>query len=77
MVSPHRKIFALKRIRLSGHDKESAQGFVDEIHLLRQLQGKENIIQLIDAEVSTSRQPASHSLSMRACSGGCSDVVCP
>lgn len=54
VVSPHRKIFALKRIRLNGHDKESAQGFVDEIHLLRQLQGKENIIQLIDAELISS-----------------------
>ena len=50
-MSPVRKIYALKRIRLSGHDGEAAQGFADEIQLLRRLQGKENIIQLIDAEV--------------------------
>lgn len=51
VMSPYRKIYALKRIRLTGHDCEAAQGFADEIQLLRQLQGKENIIQLIDAEV--------------------------
>lgn len=51
MVSPLRKVFALKRIRLNGLDGDTAQGFADEIQLLRRLQGKENIIQLIDAEV--------------------------
>ena len=44
-------MYALKRIRLTGLDTESAQGFVDEIHLLRRLKGKPSIIQLVDAEV--------------------------
>lgn len=51
VISPQRKVFALKRIRLTGLDTESAQGFVDEIHLLRRLKGKPSIIQLVDAEV--------------------------
>jgi serine/threonine-protein kinase TTK/MPS1 len=51
VISPQRKVYALKRIRLAGLDTESAQGFVDEIHLLRRLKGKPSIIQLVDAEV--------------------------
>lgn len=51
-MSPSRKVYALKRIRLTGLDTESAQGFADEIQLLRRLKGKPNIIQLIDAEAS-------------------------
>ena len=51
VISPQRKVYALKRIRLTGLDTESAQGFVDEIHLLRRLKGKPSIIQLVDAEV--------------------------
>ncbi len=50
-MAGNRKIFALKRIRLQGRDEEAASGFIDEIELLRKLEGKLNIIQLIDAEV--------------------------
>lgn len=53
-MAPNRKIFALKRIKLQGKDSEASRGFVDEITLLQRLRGKPNIIQLIDAEVSTS-----------------------
>lgn len=51
VMAPNRKIFALKRIKLQGKDSEASRGFVDEITLLQRLRGKQNIIQLIDAEV--------------------------
>jgi serine/threonine protein kinase len=51
VMAPNRKIFALKRIRLTGRDREAAAGFIDEITLLQRLRGHSNIIQLIDAEV--------------------------
>ena len=50
-MAPNRKIFALKRIKLQGKDTEASKGFVDEITLLQRLRGKQNIIQLVDAEV--------------------------
>ena len=50
-MAPTRKIYALKRIRLTGRDSEAAAGFIDEITLLQRLRNKPNIIQLIDAEV--------------------------
>lgn len=51
VVSPKRKILALKRIRLDGKENETIAGFIDEIKLLKTLRGRDNIIQLIDAEV--------------------------
>lgn len=51
VMAPNRKIFALKRIRLTGRDAEAAAGFIDEIRLLQSLRNQPNIIQLIDAEV--------------------------
>ena len=57
-MAPNRKIFALKRIKLQGKDSEASKGFVDEITLLQRLRGKQNIIQLVDAEVRT-QQPLS------------------
>ena len=54
VIAQDRQIYALKRIKLSGRDPESARGFVEEITLLKRLQGKRNIIQLVDAEVSAS-----------------------
>ena len=51
VMAPNKKIFALKRIRLTGCDVEAANGFIDEIMLLTKLRGKSNIIQLIDSEV--------------------------
>ena len=50
-MAPNRKIFALKRIRLQGRDREAASGFIDEITLLQRLRGQRNIIQLLDSEV--------------------------
>ena len=57
VMAPNRKIYALKRIRLTGRDHEAAAGFIDEITLLQRLRGKSNIIQLIDAEVSNCSNP--------------------
>jgi serine/threonine-protein kinase TTK/MPS1 len=54
VMAPNRKIHALKRIKLQGRDREAATGFIDEIALLQRLRGHSNIIQLIDAEVTTS-----------------------
>ncbi|BDA45731.1 probable dual specificity protein kinase Ttk at C-terminar half [Coccomyxa sp. Obi] len=51
VMAPNRKIYALKRIRLTGRDHEAATGFINEIKLLQSLRGYSNIIQLIDAEV--------------------------
>ena len=51
-MAPSRKIYALKRIRLAGRDREAAAGFIDEIALLNRLRGNANIIQLFDAEVA-------------------------
>lgn len=51
VVSPKRKILALKRIRLDGKEHETVAGFIDEIELLKTLRGRDNIIQLVDAEV--------------------------
>jgi hypothetical protein len=34
-----------------GRDVEAAAGFIDEINLLNRLKGKQNIIQLVDAQV--------------------------
>ncbi|KXZ54690.1 hypothetical protein GPECTOR_4g758 [Gonium pectorale] len=47
----NRVIYALKRVRFQNKDQEAVKGFIDEITLLRQLRGKPNIIQLIDAQV--------------------------
>ena len=51
VVSQKRKIMALKRIRLQGKQKETVDGFIDEIKLLKRLRGKDNIVQIVDAEV--------------------------
>ena len=51
VLCPKRKTYALKRIRLQGREKETIAGFMDEIRLLQGLRGRDNIIQLVDAEV--------------------------
>ena len=63
-MAPNRKIYALKRIRLTGRDREAAAGFIDEITLLQRLRGHSNIIQLIDAEVGPLTNPASSHVSL-------------
>lgn len=57
VISQQREIYALKRIRLSRTDRDTAKGFIDEIMLLQRLQGKSNIITLIDSEVRGRAKP--------------------
>ncbi|CAN4081353.1 unnamed protein product [Withania somnifera] len=45
-------IYALKKIKLKGRDYATAYGFSQEIEYLKRLKGKNNIIQLIDYEVT-------------------------
>jgi len=54
VLCPKRKTYALKRIKLAGREKETVAGFMDEIRLLQGLRGRDNIIQLVDAEVCKS-----------------------
>ena len=51
VMGPGNKIYALKRIRLTGCERDTVSGFEDEIRLLTRLKGRGNIVQLIDFEV--------------------------
>ncbi|OIT28864.1 PREDICTED: serine/threonine-protein kinase mph1 isoform X1 [Nicotiana attenuata] len=48
-------IYALKKIKLKGRDYATSYGFCQEIEYLKRLKGKNNIIQLIDYEVTDKR----------------------
>lgn len=50
VVGRDRKIFALKRVLLIGHDESTALGFKNEVELLKELQNEKYIVQLIDYE---------------------------
>ncbi|KAH7654745.1 Mitogen-activated protein kinase kinase protein [Dioscorea alata] len=52
VISADRTIYALKKIKLKGRDYPTAYGFCQEIEYLNKLKGKNNIIQLIDFEVT-------------------------
>ncbi|XP_019180032.1 PREDICTED: MAP kinase kinase MKK1/SSP32 isoform X2 [Ipomoea nil] len=52
VISSDCTIYALKRIKLKGRDYATAYGFCQEIEYLKTLKGKNNIIQLIDYEVT-------------------------
>ncbi|KAA8538547.1 hypothetical protein F0562_028155 [Nyssa sinensis] len=52
VISSDCTIYALKKIKLKGHDYATAYGFCQEIVYLNKLKGKNNIIQLIDYEVT-------------------------
>ncbi|KAL6525151.1 hypothetical protein OROMI_030744 [Orobanche minor] len=52
VISSDCKIYALKKIKLKGRDYATAYGFSQEIEYLNRLKGKNNIIQLIDYEVT-------------------------
>ncbi|CAM6098492.1 unnamed protein product [Calypogeia fissa] len=47
-------IYALKKINLKGREHRAALGFYQEIEYLERLQGKRNVVQLIDYEVTNS-----------------------
>ncbi|KAG6435971.1 hypothetical protein SASPL_100852 [Salvia splendens] len=52
VISSDCTIYALKKIKLKGRDYATAFGFCQEIEYLTKLRGKNNIIQLIDYEVT-------------------------
>ncbi|KAK4747461.1 hypothetical protein SAY87_014047 [Trapa incisa] len=52
VISSDCTIYALKKIKLKGRDYATAYGFCQEIGYLNRLKGKDNIIQLIDYEVT-------------------------
>ncbi|XP_062146350.1 serine/threonine-protein kinase MPS1 isoform X2 [Alnus glutinosa] len=52
VISSDCAIYALKKIKLKGRDYATAYGFCQEIEYLKKLKGKNNIIQLIDFEVT-------------------------
>ncbi|TKY74310.1 Serine/threonine-protein kinase mph1 [Spatholobus suberectus] len=52
VISSDCRIYALKKIKLKGRDYATAYGFCQEIEYLNRLKGKDNIIQLIDFEVT-------------------------
>ncbi|KAL3839976.1 hypothetical protein ACJIZ3_024567 [Penstemon smallii] len=52
VISSDCTIYALKKIKLKGRDYATAYGFCQEIEYLNKLRGKNNIIQLIDYEVT-------------------------
>ncbi|XP_021855720.1 serine/threonine-protein kinase MPS1 isoform X2 [Spinacia oleracea] len=52
VISSDCTIYALKKIRLKGRDYATAYGFCQEILYLKKLKGNDNIIQLVDFEVT-------------------------
>ncbi|KAI4307313.1 hypothetical protein L6164_030516 [Bauhinia variegata] len=52
VISSDCTVYALKKIKLKGRDYSTAYGFCQEIEYLNKLKGKNNIIQLIDYEVT-------------------------
>ncbi|CAL1362229.1 unnamed protein product [Linum trigynum] len=52
VISADCAIYALKKIKLRGRDYATAYGFCQEIEYLNKLKGKNNIIQLINYEVT-------------------------
>ncbi|XP_038875216.1 serine/threonine-protein kinase MPS1 isoform X3 [Benincasa hispida] len=52
VISSDCTIYALKKIKLKGRDYATAYGFCQEIVYLNKLKGKNNIIQLVDYEVT-------------------------
>jgi serine/threonine-protein kinase TTK/MPS1 len=51
VMSPTNELYALKRVALDKTDPETMKGYMNEIQLLRRLDGNDRIIRLIDAEV--------------------------
>lgn len=45
------EIYAIKRVNLDRSDQETMQGYMNEIALLKRLEGNERIIRLMDSEV--------------------------
>lgn len=51
VMDPNNEIYAIKRVSLDRTDAESMNGYMNEIALLKRLDGNHRIIRLIDSEV--------------------------
>ena len=51
VTNPSQEIFALKRVQLDKVDNDTMQGYLNEIALLKRLDGNQRIIRLFDSEV--------------------------
>lgn len=51
VLSPSNEMLALKRVGLDQTDQETMNGYMNEIALLRRLEGNSRIIRLYDSEV--------------------------
>ncbi|XP_038714869.1 serine/threonine-protein kinase MPS1-like isoform X2 [Tripterygium wilfordii] len=70
VISSDCTIYALKKIKLKGRDYATAYGFCQEIEYLNKLKGKNNIIQLVDYEVTDKtllREVMSGSMNYKDC----------
>ncbi len=54
VVSPTNEILALKRVQLDPTDHETMKGYMNEISLLKRLDGNDRIIRLVDSDTKTS-----------------------
>jgi len=45
------RVYALKKVNLKGADDLSIEGYLNEINLLKKLQGNDRIIRLLDSEI--------------------------
>ncbi|KAB5589333.1 Serine/Threonine-kinase TTK/MPS1 [Ceratobasidium theobromae] len=53
VISPNNKILAMKRVRLDSKvDEETLRGYINEMQLLKRLEGNERIIKLIDSQAA-------------------------
>ena len=52
VIAPNNQIYALKKVRLSRVDQQTTAGYINEIALVRKLDGNDRIIKLFDAEVN-------------------------
>ncbi|KAI9091726.1 kinase-like domain-containing protein [Phlyctochytrium arcticum] len=51
IVAPDGKFYALKRVKLHGQEESCVEGYLNEIELLRRLEGNDRIIRLIGSEL--------------------------
>jgi serine/threonine-protein kinase TTK/MPS1 len=51
VLSNNNQMFAVKRVSLDRTDQETMSGYMNEISLLKRLEGNHRIIRLIDSEV--------------------------
>lgn len=54
VITPSNEIFALKKVSLDKSDVDTVNGYMNEIQLLKRLEGNQRIIRLVDSEVKVS-----------------------